>query len=258
MTGRSLVEALLTARKTGEQIDHLQDDWHLDSQGMAVETMLHVADQLGWERLGWKIAATNEELQRKLRTTEPVFGMTFKQFLMHSPASVLRASLLDPIIECEFAFKMSKSLPDKGDEAYVLEDLVQCIEWVAPCIEIAECRFNRRNLPSARFIQADGFASGRYVVGEPIEEWQLFLDNGVNVSLFRNDQLHSSGHSSDVMGHPLLPLLWLGQALKRVNRRLEPGDVVCTGSCNILCPAREGDQFTVHYEGLAPLKLSTP
>lgn len=254
---QSLVDALVQARRTGRQIRELEPHWQLASRDEAIRTMLQVAQELGWPRLGWKIAATNEALQRKLRTDEPVFGMTFSPFLSHSPAALEHAQLLDPIVECEFAFRLGRSpVPATGVEL-TEADLLEAIESVHPCVEVAECRFARHELPPPLFIQADGFASGRYVLGSPIKHWRALLERGVDVAVFRNGVLHSSGHSSDVMGHPLRPLVWLANALRRFDLQLQSGDLVCTGSCNILCPARAGDSFAVHYEGLPVLRLST-
>lgn len=254
---QSLVDALVRARRDGRQIKGLMPHWRLASRDESIRTMLQVAQELRWPRLGWKIAATNDAMQRKLRTGEPVFGMTFSPFLSHAPAALAHGQLLDPIVECEFAFRLGHSPALASGRELAEADLLGAIESVHPCIEIAECRFSRHELPPPLFIQADGFASGRYVLGPPIGHWQALLERGVNVSVFRNGQLHSSGHSSDVMGHPLRPLVWLANALRRFGQQLLPGDLVCTGTCNILCPARAGDGFAVHYDGLPVLELRT-
>jgi 2-keto-4-pentenoate hydratase len=142
-----------------------------------------------------------------------------------------------------------------GWEYYAFADVVKTVSNVYPCIEIAECRFTHRRLPPAPFIQADGFASGHYVLGEPIADWRARLGGGVVVQLLKNGEPHSQGHSSDVMGHPLNPVVWLANALRRRGRRLEAGDLVSSGSCNILCKARAGDVFEARYAGLPPVCL---
>ncbi len=256
-----LTEALLLARVRGEQLAGVAPDWQLPTLADGVQVMLAVADRLQtqWPRLGWKIAATNAEMQARMRTREPVLGMTFERFLHASPARIAHAGLLDPVIECEFAFRIGQALPAKTNGEDLTEvDVLQTVTAAYPCIEVAECRFAFQQLPAASFIQADGFASGHYVLGEAIADWPAVLKPGVGVQLFKNGALHSQGHSSDVMGHPLTPVVWLANALNRLGRQLEAGDLVSSGSCDILCRARPGDVFEARYAGLPPVRLQTP
>lgn len=253
----SLVQALAQARSNCQQILALQPHWHLPDEAAGVQTMLQVADSLGWPRLGWKIAATNPLLQQKLRTEGPVFGATFQRFLRHSPTQVMHQQLLDPVIECEFAFTLGRELPVQEAD-YSFDDLAAAIGSVHTCVEIAECRFAHLALPPVPYIMADGFASGWYVLGEPVPDWQQAFLRGVRVQLLRNGEAHSQGSSMDVMGHPLQPLVWLANRLRRLGQPLRAGDMVSTGSCNILCRARAGDRFEAVYEGLGKIELHTP
>jgi hypothetical protein len=61
-----------------------------------------VADRLGWEPLGWKIAGTTDAVRGKLNLDGPIYGRTFRRFACMSPAHFKAADLLDPLIECEF------------------------------------------------------------------------------------------------------------------------------------------------------------
>lgn len=252
---KKLIEALVNARVNKKQIQQLDTDWLLEDNDAGVGVMFDIAEYLGWPKLGWKIAATNPILQEKLRTDGPVFGVTFQQFLLSSSATVPFSDLLDPIIEGEFAFKIGKNLAEKKTD-YQFEDIADCIESVFMCIEIAECRFHRKHLPSPRHIMADGFASGWYVLGSKVKEWERVLSDGVTVNLYRNGHHHSTGSSHAVMGHPLNPVVWLANRLRRYGRQLQAGDLVSSGSCNILCKAAPGDNFEAVYEGLGSVKVT--
>lgn len=254
---RDVVDALAHARRTGEQIRGCDPGWDLADDAAGVQAMFDVANQLKWPHLGWKIAATNPDLQVKLRTDGPVFGITYARFLRVTPAVVPHRELLDPVVECEFAFRIGRELPAKVGE-YEFDDLAAVVESVTPCIEIAECRFAHKSLPPPRYIMADGFASGWYVLSEPIADWQQRMAGGIRVQLLRNGVPHSQGMSTDVMGHPLLPVVWLANALRRLGRRLDAGALVSSGSCNILCRAGSGDRFEARYEGCASVVLETP
>lgn len=252
----SLSQALTHARQYKKQITLLSSTWNLKNKFDAIHTMQEVAQQLAWPRLGWKIAATNTELQKKLHTTHPVFGITYRPFLVSSPATLNHDELLDPIIECEFAFELAADLPKKSTP-YTFNEIVEKVKHAYLCIEVAECRFSINSLPSSLYLMADGFASGWYILGTSINDWQDKLQKGVDVSLYRNQRLHSTGHSSDVMGHPLNPLIWLANELHSHQTYLKKGELISTGSCNILSKARKGDTFTATYEDIGTINVTT-
>ena len=253
----ALAHALAQARLDNKQLTTLSPEWDLHSEAQAIQTMFAVDKRLNWPRLGWKIAATNPALQKQLRTEHPVFGITYQRDLMTSPATVPFETLLDPIIECEFAFKLAQDLPSRSTK-YSPQEVVQAIEAVYPCIEIAQCRFHHKHLPSPWHIMADGFAAGQYVLGHPIQNWQDVLENGVTVSLYRDQKLAAQGHSNDVMGHPLNPVVWLANHLSKLGKQLSAGDLISSGSCNILSRGRPNDDLEVRYEGLETLILRLP
>ena len=60
-----------------------------------------VARRLGWEPLGWKIAGTTQAVRAKLRLDSPIYGRTYRRFVVQSPARLAWATLLDPLVECE-------------------------------------------------------------------------------------------------------------------------------------------------------------
>ena len=45
-----------------------------------------VAERLGWEPLGWKIAGTTDAIRGKLQLDGPIYGRTFRRFACTSPA----------------------------------------------------------------------------------------------------------------------------------------------------------------------------
>jgi 2-keto-4-pentenoate hydratase len=252
---KSLIKALKDARLEKRQIDHIDVQWRLPSEEEAYDTMFAVIAQLPWTQAGWKIAATNCQMQAQLRTNTPVFGPTFCEHFVHSPAQVMHDGLLSPIVECEFFFTLGKSLPARG-RPYTFDDVVSAIDRVHVGIEIAECRFLESKLPSKEFIIADGFASGRYVVGPQLTAWKEAFERDIDVFLFKNGKQKAHGSSSDVMGHPLAPVVWLTNELNAMGRQLSEGQVVSSGTCNILARARKGDVFKAIYDGVLEIEVA--
>src|SRR6185312_9130006 len=70
-----------------------------------------VAQRLGWETLGWKIAGTTAAVRAKLRLGTPIYGRTFRRFACESPAHLRAGELLDPLVECEFFVTLATGLP---------------------------------------------------------------------------------------------------------------------------------------------------
>ena len=139
------VQALLTARQQRVQILDPVLDWSHLTEPEAYRIMLEVGRRLDWPPLGWKIAATNPELQRRLRTQSPVIGRTFRQFLHSAPAVLACCELLDPVVECEFFERIGAALPPR-DRPYSVDEVSDAVDAVFIGVEVAECRFPGRQL----------------------------------------------------------------------------------------------------------------
>lgn len=249
-----LVNALVAARRDGHQIEEVSQLERVDTEDEAYTVMLQVAQALGWTPAGWKIAATNADLQRRLRTTQPVCGITYLRHVREHPATLRHDELLDPIIECEILFVLGKSLPPRA-QPYSEDEVAMAVDSAHIGIEVAQCRFPRKRLPDPLYIQADGFAAGHYISGAPIPDWRNSMLNGIEVVLERNGEAVAQGSTNDVMGNPLHAVTWLSGRLNQLGWGLRAGDLVASGSCNILVPGRAGDAFQARFAGFGNVSL---
>lgn len=248
MTPRAaLVGALALARRRAKQIASIDAQWELESAWAAETVMLDVARELGWEPLGWKIAATNDDLQRRLRVQGPVFGRTFAQYLSRSPSSFVFKNLLDPIVECEFMFKTKRVLRS-ADYPHSPGSVADAIECVYPGIEVGECRLFGASHIDPKLLIADAFGSGRYVIGSAIERWQDRLEAGIDVILYRNGEKRAEGNSKVVMGNPLQSVTWLANRLAEHGLDLGAGELVSSGSCTGMVRARLDDKVVGKFD----------
>lgn len=249
-----LAQTLAAARREGRQIAAADPAWQQLGEDDAYRVMLGVAERLQWEPLGWKIAGTNPQMQQRLRTDGPVMGRSFRRHLCASPATLPFAGLLDPIVECEFFFRMGHTLAPRP-QPYALAEVGACVEAVFLGVEVAECRFLRTQLPAMPALIADGFAAGRYVQGPRLNDWQRVLAKPVHVTVHRGGELRAEGRSSDVMGHPLNAVAWLANRLSRLGVALGRGELVSSGSCTGLVRARPQERVEARFASLGSVAI---
>jgi len=212
-----------------------------------------VAELLGWEPLGWKIAATTEAVRVKLRTDGPILGRTYRRFRYESPVRLLHADLLDPLVECEFFCTLGQDLPAR-ERPWSMDEVRDAVATVHAGIEVAECRFPSRALPALPAILADGSASGRYVFGGEIADWRAGLaDVAVRLEVDGREVRHGTG--ADVMGDPLRPLHWLAEERRRFGDGLRAGETVSTGSMTGMLPVRPGQRVVAWFGAAAPVEI---
>jgi 2-keto-4-pentenoate hydratase len=248
-----LADLLAMARRDGRQIPALDTDLVPASidDGYAVNRL--VARRLGWEPLGWKIAGTTEAVRAKLRLDAPIYGRTYRRFVVQSPARLVWATLLDPLVECEFFVTLAHDLPVRR-APWTMSEVVAAVGSVHAGIELAECRFPNRALPPLPAILADGAASGRYVFGDPIPAWRDGLA-GVPVTLDVDGVRRRQGFGAEVMGDPLAPLLWLAEELRRWGEGLRAGETISTGSTTGMLPVCAGQTVRAGFGDAAEVVL---
>lgn len=253
-TQLALAELLAGARRDGRQLQTLDAKLVPVSidEGYAVNRL--VARRLGWEPLGWKIAGTTDAMRAKLRLDTPIYGRTYRRFTMQSPARLEWATLLDPLLECEFFVTLAQDLPARATP-WTMPEVIAAVGGVHAGIELAECRFPNHALPPLPAILADGAASGWYVFGDPIPAWRDGL-TAVPVVLEVDGVRRRAGSGADVMGDPLTPLLWLAEELRRWGQGLVAGETISTGSTTGMLPVRAGQVARAIFGNAAEVSLA--
>jgi 2-keto-4-pentenoate hydratase len=85
---RALATLLARLRKENLQQSGLKEELIPPSKEVAYRVAHLVERELGWKVKGWKIAATNTEMQRALRTDTPIYGRVYSQCIKQSPFTV--------------------------------------------------------------------------------------------------------------------------------------------------------------------------
>jgi len=246
-SAQALVALLAGLRRERRQRSGLDAALVPPDAGAAYRIAARVEAELGWRRLGWKIAATRPAMQRALRAASPIYGRVFAPFLLPSPAVLDFAPLLHPLPECEYMLRLAHDLPPRA-RPYAEDELREAVAAVSPGIEVAECRF----VPDAAFppleaILADGAGSGTLVLGAEIEDWVRRDIAGQTIVLRVDGVERRRGTAREALGHPLEPLTWLANELSRTGIGLRAGEVVSTGTCTGMLKARAGEEHVADY-----------
>ena len=249
----ALAEMLAAARREARQLDGLPAELlpATTEEGYAVNGL--VAQKLGWDVLGWKIAGTTPAMREKLRVTDPIYGRTYRRFVASSPARLSRAELLDPLVECEFFVTLARDLSPR-EEPWTMDEVADVVASVHAGIEVAECRIRMGNLPPLPGILADGSASGRYVFGDEIKDWRSRIAT-MPVVLEVDGAHRRHGSGADVMGDPLAPLLWLANERRHWGDGLRAGEMVSTGSTTGMLPVKGGQTVRARFGDFAEVHI---
>jgi 2-keto-4-pentenoate hydratase len=226
-----------------------------------VKSTIDIRIAQGEQMVGRKIGFTNRKIWSKYGVAEPitmpiwtpVFESTIRYTEDNRGIQCLRGAL-QPRIGPELVFMLGTT---PAADATV-EELAECIEWMAHAFEIVVCPF-----PGWKFEMADSIAAfglhGSLIVGEPKMLSAATRRNlgevlaNASLSLSCGDELRSAGFGSDVLGSPVHALWHLHQLLREQPQfaPLHAGEVITTGTWTDVCPITPGETWTSAFSGVS-------
>ena len=258
---------------TPEQLLAHYDDasfWHGDS-GLDVPvayehalTVRQLRIARGEKPRGYKIGFTNRTIWERYNVFAPIWGTVWDTTLAfcEGKGEIALAGTCQPRLEPEAVFGIAATPPAHA----TLDQLFECIEWVAPGFEIVQS-----HQPGWKFVVADTVADGalhaRLLVGERIAVSSVAQDAldferklaNARVRLRRGDEAKEGGVGSNVLDGPLHALRHFLQAMRDCPGApdLEPGDVVTTGTWTDAWPVAPGERWTAQFDApLRPLEIN--
>lgn len=248
-----LARRLAAARREGRQIAALPSELVPESADEAYAVQDRIAALLGWAPLGWKIAGTSPAMRARLRQPEPILGRSFAQFLHPSPAMLAHAPLLDPIVEAEILFRLGRDLPPRG-APWTRAEVADAVAAAHAGIEVAECRLPMDPRPPHTLILADGSGNGHYVLGPEIPPGTDLA--ALPVAIRVNGRERRTGTGAEVMGDPLLALVWLANRRNALGDGLLAGAWISSGTCTGMLAPRAGDVVEARFGALAAVRVA--
>lgn len=229
--------------------------------GVAYEHALAVRSarvDRGEKPLGFKIGFTNRTIWDRYQVHAPIWGTVWDTTLAfcEGQGEVPLAGTCQPRLEPEVVFGMRATPPAKAG----LDELFDCIAWVAPGFEIVQS-----HMPGWKFLPADTVADqglhGRLLVGRKLDVRELAdtahgleaLLANARVKLFEGEELRDEGQGANVLDGPLHALAHFLAELRNCPGApdLSAGDVVTTGTWTDAWPLAPGQRWQACFD--APL-----
>lgn len=250
-------DALLAANRERRRIPDLPEGCRPANEEEAIAICDAVTRKTTGAVGGWKMGAADPTARQKLGLKEPFTGMILSELVYETPASFPFASLLRPVVESEYAFRMADDLPPRGTP-YDREEVSRAIAALHVGIEVPESRLADGHTLGGLGTVADLGAVGRYVMGKGYAEWRDFDLVGQDVVLWINGKEAGRGTGASVMGHPLDAMTWFANYLARKAGGLKAGQFVSTGSCTGIIPAKPGDSCVADFGPLGKVQVDFP
>jgi len=208
----------------------------------------------GGQRIGYKIACTNEIAQRQLHISAPLYGQLLAYSTYPSPAQLDPRQFTVRIIEMEFGFQIGQEVPP-APTPYDCASIAPFMAAVLPGIEIVDHRFVDWTQVGAPTLAADNAIHGAWVHGAPYADWRELDLAHHEATLTVNGTIVRRGQGSAVLGHPLNVVAWLANELPKQGKQLRAGDYITTGVISDVYLAQPGDQLQADFGLLGSVVL---
>jgi 2-keto-4-pentenoate hydratase len=195
---------------------------------------------------GHKVGLTSAAMQRQLGVDQPDYGHLLDSMFYMDDAPVDAGRFLQPRIEPEIAFVLSKPLSGPGVTA---AQAIAAVDFVLPALEIIDSRIADWKITLTDTI-ADNASSGGVVLGTRPTRLDAVDLPMTGCLLRRGGELVQTGAGGAVLGSPLNALIWLANTLGELGVTLEAGHVVLPGSVTAAIDVAAGDTVTATFAGM--------
>jgi len=210
--------------------------------------------------VGRKIGATSKAVQDQLGVDQPDFGYLLDDMdVSHdapssagSSAGISMATLLQPRVEAEVAFRLGADIAPESEDGITLDSVRAAVEVALPALEIVDSRIAGWDITFTDTV-ADCASSALYVVGSDGRTLDELSPVDVEMTLTINGEVRSSGNGAACLGDPLEALRWLAVQCHRFGDPLRAGQLVLSGALGPFVPFAAGDRVEASISGFETL-----
>ena len=223
--------------------------------GEAYERALSVRQlriRRGEQPRGYKVGFTNRTIWERYGVYAPIWGTVWNTTLVfcEGEGELSLTGTCQPRIEPECVFGLKATPPARAS----LDQLLACVEWMAPGFEIVQSHLLNWKFVAADTVTDSGLHA-RLLVGKrmPVSgtdaagfDAQLAA---ARVTLSRDGTRVDEGVGANVLDGPLHALAHFLAALRDCPGAtdLQPGDVVTTGTWTDAWPVQRGEQWRAEF-----------
>jgi 2-keto-4-pentenoate hydratase len=216
-----------------------------------------MAELIGGKVAGWKVGATVRAVQIFEGHDGPLPGRVFADRLFDSPAKTPASLFKGVKVECEFAFRLTRDLPNGS--APVSRDEIAGSLTFHPAFELAGSRYapGTGNRAGTTFDGiADNGSGGAAVLGAAVENWQKLSFDTMEIDARIDDSPPIQIYTGSYRRDPVAIVAETFSDLRARGVELSAGTCVLTGSLSLPTPVRKGQTVTATFAGLPPISFT--
>jgi len=252
---RLIADQLYEAEKTNRPIAKLTETYREINQEDA-----YLIQKIGLERrlrdgevlVGRKIGLTSRGMMEMLHCDSPDYGYLLSGGMVLQGEVCDTSSLNIPLLEGEIAFIMGEDIRGPGVTPAMI---LNATEWVVPCFELCDGRYEDWKVTVVDTISDDAGAS-KFMLGSTPKRVNEVDLRCIGMVMEKNGRFLGSAAGAEVMGSPVNSVVWLVNKLAEYGDGLRRGDVVLSGAFMKADAAAAGDHYTMQVDGFPPLTFS--
>ncbi len=253
---RSLADALVQAERQMTPIAPVRDalssgDASVETSYIVQEFVVQARESSMNPRVGRKVGLTSASVREQLGVNEPDFGVLLKDMAVPDGGTLDLKKLIAPRVEAEIAFVMANDVHDATPE-----NVIDSVDYVVAALEIVDSRIKDWDIAIFDTI-ADNASNSRFVVGTNKVSLNQVTPSEVEMALYADGALASSGVGRDCLGDPLNALVWVARNALSLGRPLRAGELVLSGALGPLVPLRPNMVIRAEFSGLGHVSMST-
>ena len=236
--------ALLNAEEKRSQIGLLSlvnPEMDMNDAYAIQRGILAAKTKAGKKIIGWKIGLTSKAMQKTLNIDIPDSGILFDDMLFPNQGYVPKGRFIQPRVESEIAFVFKEPL---AGETVSREEVIQATDFILPSLEILDTRIKRKDPRTGKTRNifdtiSDNAANAGVVLGDKRHKIDTHKLRWIGAIVFRNEEVEETGLAAGVLNDPIESVLWLARRMAKYNQKIEPGQIVLSGSFirPIECPS---------------------
>lgn len=247
--------ALQTAFQTGVPCDPIAPLLAAGGISAAYEVQQIIGQkrlQAGAAAVGRKIGLTSQAVQNQLGVDQPDFGVLFDDMQYTDGAEISMTTLVEPRVEAEIAFILAEDLPGPDFSAATVR---AAVDYAVAAIEVVDSRVRNWKIGILDTV-ADNASSGVYVLGSRKLRLHEFEPRHVEMTMWCNQTVVSSGNGRECLGDPITALAWLARTVAEFGAPLKRGEVVLSGALGPIFSVEHGMNVVADFGPLGTVSAT--